>query len=93
MATQKPVNQKSVYHSFADLYVKSMDDLDIPIERIEVGVKALSGMNTAYALELKRAEIEHMLEQAALKTQIRTIEVKAFDNIPIENPISEQRPE
>lgn len=83
MKTQKPVNQKSIYHSFGDLYEKLMND-EIKIDKAEIAVQALAGMNRTYALELKRAEIEHELQGNATKTEIRVIEVKNFDNIPIE---------
>jgi hypothetical protein len=83
MKTQKPVNQKSIYHSFGDLYEKLMND-EIKLDKAEIAVQALAGMNRTYALELKRAEIEHELQGNSTKTEIRIIEVKNFDNIPIE---------
>jgi hypothetical protein len=85
MKTMKPVNQKSVYHSFADLYEKVMND-EIKIDKAEIAVSALAGMNRTYALEIKRAEIEHMLKGNAQKTELRIIEIKNFDNIPVEEP-------
>lgn len=69
--TPKPVNQKSVYHSFSDIYEKIMND-DIPIEKAEQAINALQGMNRTYALEIKRAE----LEKAG---HIRRIESKNFE--------------
>jgi len=83
MKTQRPVNQKSIYHSFGDLYEKLMND-EIKLDKAEIAVQALAGMNRTYALELKRAEIEQLLSGNSVKTKIRTIEVKNFDNIPIE---------
>jgi hypothetical protein len=83
MKTLRPVNQKSVYHSFGDLYEKIMND-EIVIDKAEVAVKALCGMNKTYALELKRAEIELALHGGQVKTEIRVIETKNFDNIPVE---------
>jgi hypothetical protein len=75
MKTQKPVNQKSLYHSYADLYEKIMNN-EIEVDRAEVAGKSLDGMNRSFALELKRSEIS--------RDPIRTIEVKNFDHIPIE---------
>jgi hypothetical protein len=75
MKTQKPVNQKSLYHSYADLYEKIMNN-EIEVDRAEVAGKALDGMNRSFALEIKRAEVS--------REDIRIIEVKNFNQIPIE---------
>jgi len=83
MKTQRPVNQKSIYHSFGDLYEKLMND-EIKLDKAEIAVQALAGMNRTYALELKRAEIEHELQGNSQRTEIRVIEVKNFDQIPLE---------
>lgn len=79
----KPVNQKSIYHSFGDLYEKIMND-EITDAKAEIAVSALAGMNRTYALEIKRAEVENLLKGNSEKTEIRIIEVKNFDQIPIE---------
>ena len=55
--TLKPVNQKSIYASFADVYEKIMND-EISIEKAEAATNALQGMNRTFALELKKAEVE-----------------------------------
>lgn len=83
MRVLKPVNQKSIYHSFGDLYEKIMND-EITDAKAEVAVQALAGMNRTYALEIKRAEVENMLKGNSEKTEIRVVEVKNFDQIPIE---------
>ena len=83
MKTQKPVNQKSIYHSFGDLYEKLMND-EVTLEKAEIAVQALAGMNRTYALEIKRAEVEKMLQGNSVKTEIRIIETKNFDQISIE---------
>lgn len=83
MRVLKPVNQKSIYHSFGDLYEKIMND-EIADAKAEIAVQALAGMNRTYALEIKRAEVESLLKGNSEKTEIRTIEVKNFDQIPIE---------
>ena len=70
MKTLKPVNQKSVYHSFADLYEKIMND-EVPIDKAEQAVNCLAGMNRTFALEIKRAETE--------KEKLRIIELKNFE--------------
>jgi hypothetical protein len=83
MKTLKPVNQKSIYHSYGDLYEKIMnDECDIP--KAEQASHCLDGMNRTYALEIKRAEIENMLKGNSEKTEIRIIEIKNFDQIPLE---------
>jgi hypothetical protein len=87
MKTQRPVNQKSIYHSFGDIYEKLMND-EIPTEKAEIAVSALAGMNRTYALEIKRAEVEHSIKGGA-QAEIRTIEIKDFDNIPIEEKSKE----
>lgn len=71
MKTLRPVNQKSVYHSWSELYGKIMDD-EIGVPKAEVAVAALQGMNRTYAIEVKRAEIESQ--------PVRIIEIKNFDN-------------
>ena len=83
MKTLRPVNQKSIYHSFGDLYEKIMND-EITDAKAEIAVQALAGMNRTYALEIKRAEVEHELQGGSIKTEIRIVETKNFDNIPIE---------
>jgi hypothetical protein len=83
MKTLQPVNQKSIYHSFGSLYEKIMND-EIEFEKAEVAVQALAGMNRTFALELKRAELEQILKGNMVKTEIRVVETKGFDNIPIE---------
>ena len=83
MKTQKPVNQKTIYHSYADLYEKVMND-EIPLAKAEIAEKALAGMNRTYALELKRAEVESELKVSTEHTRIRTLELKVFDEIPVE---------
>ena len=89
MKTMQPVNQKSVYHSFADLYGKLMNN-EITETKAIAGGKLLAGMNHSYALEIKRAEVEHMLKGNSAKIEIRIIEIKNFDNIPIEESKTEE---
>jgi hypothetical protein len=66
--TTSPINQKSLYFSFAELYAKIMND-EIELEKAEQAVKALSGMNSVYGNEIKRAKVEN--------TTIRIVELKA----------------
>lgn len=54
--TKKPVNQKSVYNSFAMMYEKIMND-EITVDKAEQAINALNGMNRTFALELKRADV------------------------------------
>jgi len=83
MKTQRPVNQKSIYHSFGDLYEKLMND-EIKLDKAEIAVQALAGMNRTYALEIKRAEVENMLKgHSSSPVEMRIIETKNFDQIPI----------
>ena len=84
MKTQKPVNQKTIYHSYADLYERIMND-EINLDKAEKAEKALSGMNRTYMLELKRAELEHELKGKIENTKIRTIELKDFAELPDSN--------
>jgi len=70
MKTPKPVNQKSVYHSWGDLYAKIMDE-EIDPTRAEVAIGALQGMNRTFALEVKRAEVTH--------EAMRVVEIKNFE--------------
>ena len=83
MKTQRPVNQKSIYHSFGDLYEKLMND-EVTLEKAEIAVQALAGMNRTYALEIKRAEVENLLKGHSVPIEIRIVETKNFDQIPIE---------
>lgn len=73
----KPVNQKSIYHSFADLYEKIMND-EIQIEKAESAARMLEGMNRTYINELKRAQIEHEVNNAMIKVDVRNLELKPF---------------
>ena len=57
MATLKPTNQKSLYASYAHVYESLMNDA-ISVEKAEQACNSLNGMNRAYALEIKRAEVE-----------------------------------
>jgi len=83
MKTLKPANQKSIYHSYAELYEKIMNG-ECDIAKAEQASHCLDGMNRTYALEIKRAEVENMLKGNSEKTEIRIIEIKNFDQIPME---------
>lgn len=72
-----PVNQKSVYASFGLIYEQIMNDV-IPLDKAEIAVQALAGMNKTYALEIKRAEVEGIFAGIGEKIEIRTIESKPF---------------
>ena len=78
-----PVNQKSVYHSAGDLYAMLMND-EITVDKAEQANAALSNMNRTYALEIKRTELERQLKGASERVEIRIVETKNFDQIPIE---------
>lgn len=67
----KPVNQKSLYFAFADLYEKIMNH-EIEIDKADQANKALSGMNSVYGNELKRAKLENK--------SVRVIELKNFED-------------
>jgi len=82
MKTMKPVNQKSIYHSYAELYEKLMND-ECDIAKAEQASHCLDGMNRTYALEIKRAEVANMLKGNSERTEIRIVETKNFDQIPI----------
>lgn len=71
MKTLKPVNQKSVYASFATLYEKLVND-EITPEKAEQLNASLNGMCRTYNLEIKRADIT---QQA-----MRNIEEKNFES-------------
>jgi hypothetical protein len=88
MKTLRPVNQKSIYHSYGDLYEKIMND-ECDIAKAEQAAHALDGMNRTYALEIKRAEVENMLKGNSEKTEIRVVETKNFDQIQIEDKAQE----
>lgn len=65
--TLKPTNQKSVYNSFALVYEKLMND-EITVDKAEQASQALNGMNRAYALEIKRAELERVHSPRIIET-------------------------
>jgi len=77
--TLAPVNQKSVYHSFSNIYESLMND-EISIEKAEACTSALQGMNRTYALELKRTEVEFLITGQAQTVEMRNIESKGFEN-------------
>jgi hypothetical protein len=89
MKTLVPVNQKSVYHSAGDLYAKIVND-EISIEKAEQANAALSNMNRTYALEIKRTELERQLKGASERVEIRVVETKNFDQIPLEEKNGEK---
>ena len=68
----KPSNQKSIYHSFADVYEKLMNG-EIQTDKAEQAVNALGGMNRTFALEIKRAELER-------SPKMRTIEILSSED-------------
>lgn len=80
MKTLKPVNQKSLYASFADLYQKLMND-EVDVETADVAGKILAGMNRTFALEIKKAEVTKLLDPDQ-KITMRNIEIKNFENEP-----------
>lgn len=90
MKTLKPVNQKSIYHSYADLYEKVMND-EVELNKATIAEKALDGMNKTYALELKRAELENQLKITSERVRVRTIELKEFDDIPIDKDVPDSK--
>jgi hypothetical protein len=61
---------------------------EISIEQAEIAGGILSGMNRTFALEIKRAQVDFVLKGGATtvesKAEMRVIEAKGFDNIPIE---------
>ena len=81
---QKPVNQKSIYHSFGEIYERLMND-EIEDVKAELAFKALSGMNKTYELEIKRSMLENMIKgEMQPPVKMRTIELKDFDELPIQ---------
>ena len=69
--TIKPTNQKAVYHSFAMVFEKLMND-EIEVDKAEQASNALNGMNRAFALEIKKAELEKQLK-------VRNVESTNFE--------------
>ena len=69
-----PVNQKSVYHSFAMLYEMLMNG-EASRSDVDTAVKTLNGMNAAYMGELKRTDLAM---RAGKEFEIRPIELKAL---------------
>ena len=55
MNLQKPINLKTIYHSFSDLYEKVMND-KIPIEKAKEVEKSLSGKLRTFNKLLARKE-------------------------------------
>lgn len=78
--SKKPVNQKTLYYSFADLYEKIMNN-EIEVEKAEQANKALAGMNSVYGNEIKRAKIENK--------SMRVVELKNFADDTITDQIEQ----
>jgi hypothetical protein len=57
---------------------------EITVEKAEIAGGLLAGMNRTYALEIKRAEVENMLSHGSVRTELRIIETKNFDQIPLD---------
>lgn len=68
--TLKPVNQKSLYATWSELYRKIMDG-EVEDVRAINALAALSGMNRTMAIEVKRAEVT--------REPIRIVESKNFE--------------
>ena len=47
-------------------------------------------MNRTYALEIKRAEVEKLLKNTSERVELRIIEIKNFNQIPIEEGKKEE---
>jgi|GEM_PF-3209656 len=67
-----PPNQKAVYHSYAQLYEKVMNE-QISIDRAAIASRCLNGMTKTFLAEIHLAELT--------KKDIRNIEIKSFENI------------
>jgi hypothetical protein len=76
-----PVNQKSIYHSYAMLFDKVIND-EMDLKTAEILTKHLDGMNRTFANELKRAETLNNLGIKKTEGEIRMIESKPFDDKP-----------
>lgn len=83
MKTLRPVNQKSVYQSAGELYQKILDG-EIHEQTAVLALKALSIMNKTYGFECKRYELEQVTELNHLSAKMRIVEIKNFDQLPIE---------
>ena len=57
---------------------------EIAVDRAEQANAALATMNRAYALEVKRAEVEREIKGVNERVEVRIIEVKNFDQIPLD---------
>jgi hypothetical protein len=84
MKVQRPVNLKSVFHSAGIVFEKLMND-EITVEKAEQANSSLAQMNRAYANALKHAEVELQIKNTAHRVEIPMVEIKGFDNIPIED--------
>ena len=51
---------------------------EIQIEKAESAARMLEGMNRTYINELKRAQIEHEVNNAMIKVDVRNLELKPF---------------
>jgi len=74
-------NQEDVYNSFSDLYEKIIND-KITMDKAENALKALSGMNQTYLLEIKRTELLLRLKETGI--EFRDIEIKSLEEKNVE---------
>lgn len=85
--TLPTVNQKSIYAAAGLIYaeVKDDDKLSDPFLKATIMLKALHEQNVAYIAELKRRQLDQIDKLNNIRTHMRNIEIKAFDELPQSN--------
>ena len=85
MKAMTPANQKALYQTAANLVAKLENwEEEVDLARIDRIFKGLDIMNNTYSLEIQRTKMEYMIKEGLHPVQMRTVEKKAFDNIPLE---------
>jgi cytoplasmic iron level regulating protein YaaA (DUF328/UPF0246 family) len=80
------VNQKSVYAAAGLIYADITNNTEItdPILKATLRLKALQTQNAAFIAELKNRQLEQIDKLNNIKTEMRIVEVKNFNSIPLE---------
>jgi Ser-tRNA(Ala) deacylase AlaX len=92
MKTLPTVNQKSVYAAAGLTYaeIENSEEITNPVIKATLKLKALQIQTSIYVAELKRRQMDQIDLLNDIKTDQRIIEIKNFDQIPIEEKASKE---
>lgn len=83
MSNLPTVNQKSVYAAAGFQYADA-DQIEDPVTRISLRLKALDIQYRIYIAEQRNRALDQIDKLNNIKTEMRIIETKNFDQIPLQ---------